>query len=147
MKLERANGQVFSIDQWNRLVQVIHSCYKDVVVAERNDGDTYNEFSFTKLSFAVGKACNAEFGGKWSCICGEYNDPRLNEQTQSSSENEGTAPKKKKVLEFSFSVSAVRFQSIIIDDRFFVYVGQIYDPVAPIRQLAQVSETSQWNLN
>ena len=121
---------------------MIHSCYKDVVVAERNDGDTYNEFSFTKLSFAVGRACNAEFGGKWSCICGEYNDPRLNEQTQSL---EGTA--QKKVLEFSFSVSAVRFQSIIIDDRFFVYVGQIYDPVAPIRQLAQVSETSQWNLN
>jgi len=137
MKLERANGLGFSTDQWNRLVQLIHSCYQEIIVAEKISTEDCNEFLFTKLSFGIGRKCNEEFGGKWSCICGEYNDPR----------SQSTNSEEKSVLEFSFSVSAVRFQSVIIDNRFFVYVGQIYDPVAPIRQLAQVSESNQWNLS
>jgi hypothetical protein len=80
-----------------------------------------HEEDYTQRSFHVGRSMNDKFGGVWSCISGEISNNQL---------------------DFSFSLSAVRFQSVIIEKKHFFYVGQIYDPLAPLLS----NKKSEWNL-
>jgi hypothetical protein len=95
----------------------------NVIKSEKFGGvSSTKEEHYTQRAFHVGRAMNGKFGGIWSCICGEITNDQL---------------------DFSFSLSAVRFQSVIVLRKHFFYVGQIYDPLAPLLN----NQKSEWNLN
>jgi hypothetical protein len=118
LRIEKAQGIGISPNQFNRLLPLIQSSFSSIQPTESR------EYKYTQIAFAIGSKCNEEFGGKWTCVCGHYN-------------NEG-----EEKLEFSFSVSAIRFQCFIVNREYFLYIGQIYDPLAPIAHVAAVD--NEW---
>jgi predicted HD phosphohydrolase len=94
--------------------------------------ESFTEYTYTLIAHDIGKRVTNALGGVWSCIVGKY----FEEQSDK--------------LEFSFHVSAVRYQCFLVksghgDEQHFVYIGQIYDPLCAIRALHQSS--SQWNMS
>lgn len=100
----------------------LYSLITDTIKNEAYGGPTSTqEEDYTKRAFHIGRTMNVKYRGIWSCICGEVT---------------------KDQLDFSFSLSAIRFQSVTVEKKHFFYVGQIYDPLAPLIN----SEISEWNL-
>lgn len=118
LRIEKAQGIGMSFDQFSRLLPLIQSSFSFIQPTESR------EYKYTQIAYAIGGKCNEEFGGKWVCICGHYNN------------------EKEEKLEFSFSVSAIRFQCFIVNREYFLYIGQIYDPLAPIAHVAAVN--NEW---
>ncbi|KAL0485553.1 dynein light chain [Acrasis kona] len=117
MEVREGFGVGLSQDQKKYMYNLI----RETLINKSYGGvDSTKEEHYTQRAFHIGRTFNNHYGGVWSCICGEI----INDN-----------------LDFSFSLSAVRFQSVVVHKKHFFYVGQIYDP------LAAISNTdSEWNL-